>query len=201
MSGLKVLKRDVFAGGLELAELKGFDEDFLLGGGEPVADSYPKKRPTFTVDKRPVTKPGPERPGRAGKMKASNLLTDLLHGGDPHVLVISSAMKSLIAKAERHVEFLPVTIKGHAEPFFIANFLDHVACLDLEKSGAEQVNGEVLTIKKLVLRKGAVPADRALFQVKEYRDLFLVRDSLAAAFEEAGLTGMETFDIDAFVPN
>lgn len=200
MTKWQLLRRDVWGPGLKLDELKGFKMDFLLGGGESVMASYPRKPASYTVDKSDVTKPGPERPGKAGKRKASDTLTDVLLGGDPQILVVSARMKALIEARERAVEFLPVTIKGHKEPYFIANFLEHVACLDLKKSGATIDGDEVSAMEKLVLRPAAIPADRALFQLKENRDLFLVRDDLAAAFEEAGLTGIEIMPLDQYSP-
>jgi hypothetical protein len=198
---MKLLRRDIWSGGLRLDELKGFEDDFLLGRGDRVAGSYPKKGATYTVKTGSVTLSGPERPGPAGKTKASDLLTDLLNGGDPQIMVVSARMKSLIEAAEKHVEFLPVTIKGHKEPYFIMNCLEHVACLDAKKSEAILVNGEVQRMKRLVLREGAVPAGRALFQVKEHHDLFIVDDSLAASFERAGLTGLQILDLAQYDPS
>lgn len=59
------------------------------------------------------------------------------------------ASSTLSGSLEKKVEFLPVTIQGYAETYFILNTLDHVSCL----------------LKRLVLRDDSVPSSRALFQV------------------------------------
>ncbi len=192
MATYRLLKRDPFSGGLQLDELKGYEVDFLLGRGNSLSAEYPKKAPHFTVDKQSVTKSGPERPGRSGKKKASTTLTDVLYYTDATILVVSEALKALIAPAEKKVEFLPVTIKGYAETYFILNTLDHVSCLDVKNSGGTvNKEGEVTGLKRLVLRDGDLPSDRALFQVKEAPALFLVSEPLAVAIEQAGLTGLQ----------
>ncbi|MDQ6926977.1 MAG: hypothetical protein M3154_12185, partial [Candidatus Eremiobacteraeota bacterium] len=134
MVDFKVLRRD--ASGVQLDQLKGFKLDFMLGRGESVRASYPKKGASYGVDLSDVTRPGPERPGKAGKRPASVDLRDLLAGGDQQTLTVSARMKELIATSESEIEFLPVAIKGYSEPYFIANVLQHVSCLDVKASGA-----------------------------------------------------------------
>ncbi len=61
---------------VELTELKGFDESFMLGSGKPI-EKYPKKV-SFKVEGKAQTRPGPARPGAAAKMKAGSRLPDSL---------------------------------------------------------------------------------------------------------------------------
>lgn len=201
MSSFSVLKQDIWSGGLKLDQLKGYDEDFLLNTDQSLAKDYPDNV-TYTVDKEPVTRSGPERSGRAGKTKASTTLTDALQNNDDN-LVVSDRMGKLIRKNERHVELLPVTIKGHKDPYFIANLLAHVSCLDAKKSGARTLPGpggveRIAGVKRLAIRAKDLPADRALFRIKEYPSVILVRDDLAKAFEAAELTGLEFVAIEAY---
>jgi hypothetical protein len=194
MSSYQVLKHDIWSGGLKLDELKGFDEDFLLGGGESLLATYPTKV-SYSVDAKAVTKSGPARGG--AKTKASTQLTDSLRNINGH-LVVSARMKALVAPAELHIEFLPVAIQRYRERYFIVNLLEHVPCLDEKKSKLRKDGGEVRGITKLVLDTRRIPADRALFQVKDVPALVIVRDDLARVFDEASLTGMERVDLDKY---
>ncbi|MDQ6926976.1 MAG: hypothetical protein M3154_12180, partial [Candidatus Eremiobacteraeota bacterium] len=54
-------------------------------------------------------------------------------------------------------------------------------------------------LKRLALLPGSIPPTRALVQIKEYPDAFLVRADLAAAFEKAGLTGFELVEPKKFI--
>lgn len=201
MSAFRVLKHDVWSDGIRLSQLKGYDEDFLLNTDQSLAASYPKGV-TYAVDKSSVTRAGPAKPGRAGKEKASVLLTDSLHNTDDN-LVVSERMAALIRERERHVEFLPVQIKGYTEPYFIVNLLAQVACLDVKKSGARKTPGpggtsQIAGVKKLVILEPNIPPERALFRVKEYPSIILARDTLISEFEAASLTGLDLVAIDAY---
>jgi hypothetical protein len=198
MSNFVLLQNDVFGSGLKLLDLKGYDNDFLLGRGDSLLAEYPKKTPTYQVEIQKSTSRGP---GGRHKVKLETALTDSLVCQDATVRVVSEKMMQVISAAEKQVEFLPVQIKGFKEPYFIANLLNHIPCLDVAKCGNQKLNeqGQLpFAPKKLVVKAASIPSERALFQVKEFSEFFLVRNDVAAKMKEAHLTGMEFMELDAF---
>ena len=117
-------------------------------------------------------------------------------GNTDRLLVVSDRLKdALEAEQLRHAEFLPVAFEDDHERrlaarFFILHLLDDPHCLDLEASSATLGRGgddKVVRLERLVL--GSDP-DRDLCRPAGYRDVLIVRWTLAAALSQRGFSGV-----------
>lgn len=103
------------------------------------------------------------------------------------ILVVSDRLRSLLAATGEEIDFHPVRIrnlKGRMvkDPYFLANPLGAVDCMDREQSDFEESAlepGQVNYFRRLVLDPERIPADRKLFRLASQKDLVLVRKDLA----------------------
>jgi len=180
-----------------------------------LASTFPKSV-TYTIDGAPVPPPGPQRDDKRSTAAAMGL-RDSLRNTDS-LLVVSQALRSVIEAHEKHVELLPVTLvapkkKKVDAPYFIVNPLDAVDALDIGASALRWKNGgqgpsrkdggiddSVDRIEKLVVDEKRIPADRSLFLLKHVDFVIVMRASLLAAIESAGLTGVEAIRVEDYPP-
>lgn len=115
------------------------------------------------------------------------------------LLVLSQRLRDALLKelGPRAVEFLPVRVRNQKKkpvpgPYFVANVLDSVACMDARKSQFRMnpvLKDQVQTFMRLALDERKIPEDKRLFRLGEQMRLIIVRADLAAALSPA-FTGM-----------
>ena len=96
-------------------------------------------------------------------------------------------------------EYFPVTIldkKGRPDkrPYYVANLLDTVDCVDMEKSSYVMdsiIKDQVMYFKELILDESKIPEDKAIFRLKDKTDLIIINDPLSDAILDAGCTGID----------
>ncbi len=113
-------------------------------------------------------------------------------------LFVSEKLKTLLEnESGARFEFLPIRIKDHKgrvakAPYFIANLLDAVACMDRKRSDFEMDpldKGQVEHFRRLVLDERKIPPEAKVFRLAEKTDLFIVREDLVRAIRVSGCTG------------
>lgn len=122
-------------------------------------------------------------------------------------LIVSRRVRELLdGLGVKNAEYLPVAVKDHqdqvvAPDYAILNLVGAEPAIDLEASAVEMgsVDKEQLSsIERLVLDHGAISPDAKIFRCTARRRLFMIRDDVKAAFEEAGLTGYRLFAADGW---
>ncbi len=104
-----------------------------------------------------------------------------------NLLVVSERLRALLAASGERIEFHPAKIrnlKGRLvkDPYFIANPIGWVDCMDRAKSDFEESNlmrGQVSYFRRLVLDLERIPKDRKLFRLATMKELVLARNDLA----------------------
>jgi hypothetical protein len=119
---------------------------------------------------------------------------------NPHrVLVVSERLKDFLDKRRlKCVEYLPIAIldlkkKPIAQRYFIANPLDHVDCLDIERSKPvmDDIDEEAIdNVERIVLDPDRVDRERELFRIAHFDRVTLASRELAAAIDQAGFTSI-----------
>lgn len=115
------------------------------------------------------------------------------------LLVLSQRLRDALKKelGPRVVEFLPVRVRNQKkklvpEPYFVANVLDAVACMDARRSQFRMnpvLKNQVQTFMRLAIDERKIPDGKRLFRLEEQMRLVIVRADLAAAISPA-FTGM-----------
>jgi hypothetical protein len=121
------------------------------------------------------------------------------------LLIVSDRLKqALEVRANSKIEFLPVSILNKkkrplVEPYYVANLLGSIACMDREKSEFKMnavLKDQVLWFARLVLDEPRIPPKANLFRLREQMDLVLVRDDLADVL--AKFTGLRLPPLDEY---
>lgn len=116
-----------------------------------------------------------------------------------HLLIVSEKLKAILAeKSGAQIEFLPVHLRNQKgrivpNPYFIANPLGTVECVDRERSKFRTSAirpDQVFRFYRLALDPAKIPADAKLFRLKEQTDLIIVRQDLADDILLAGCDGV-----------
>jgi hypothetical protein len=124
-----------------------------------------------------------------------------------HMLIVSEKMKeALEEKSGAEIEFLPVRIRNQRgrvvqEPYFIANVVGTVECVDRERSKfwcSEIRPDQVFHFYRLALDAEKIPPNTRLFRLKEKSNLVIVREDLADAILHAGCDGMIFQEMDDY---
>ncbi|QSQ22277.1 hypothetical protein JY651_45340 [Pyxidicoccus parkwayensis] len=124
-----------------------------------------------------------------------------------HLLIISEKLKRVLEeKSGANIEFLPVHIRNHKgrlvqEPYFIANILGTVECVDPERSkfrNSEIRPDQVFHFYRLALEESKIPLDAKLFRLKEQTDLSIIREDLGKDILRAGCDGMIFQEMDDY---
>ena len=123
------------------------------------------------------------------------------------LLIISERLKSLLeSESNASFEFLKIGIKdkkGHIikKNYFIANLLDTIACVDMEKSNFRMDNiikTQVDIFKTLVLDQIKIESSKKIFRLAEMTSLIIVREDLAQKILDEGYTGVAFRDISEY---
>lgn len=175
---------------VSLEALEGFEDEFELSEGVPLAARFPEDA-LFRMD--------PELPD-------NTVLTDNLV--NKNMLVVASRrLKELLERfALEKVEYLPVTILDHrGRPtkveHFIVHPLDPVDALDADASGADfsPIDDTVIDeIEKLVLDEDELDPKRRFFRLQGLWEVTLVHREIAAAIDKAGFTGVRWIELDSY---
>lgn len=158
-------------GTLGSLDLRNFEESHQLNDGERM--TWPRDA-TFRVDGR-------------GAFADSLLNVESIR-------IVSARLGDVLAEVEPKVELLRVPIidkkkKEIEQPYFFANVLEHVDCLDLEASGVKRkVGNAIARLRRVVIDEARVPAERQLFRIARYSKAHVVRRSLAERLTAAGVT-------------
>jgi hypothetical protein len=116
------------------------------------------------------------------------------------LLVVSQKLRKVLEREATgaEIEYLPIRLKNQkgkvvAKPYFIANVIGSVRCVDLKRSDFE-INriskDQVSHFRRLALDEKKVPKDARIFRLAEKTALILVRQDLASAIIKSGSTGM-----------
>ncbi len=119
------------------------------------------------------------------------------------VVVISGRVRSMLDELRvNNCELLPITIRNHkqrvaARDYFIVNPLDICECIDTKRSGAKwnTLNPSVLYgCTALVIRWESVPEHYAIFRLKHWPNVVVVRQRVADTLMAAGFSGLNFID-------
>jgi hypothetical protein len=122
-------------------------------------------------------------------------------------LIVSPKAQAVIKSLVRvHAEFLPVTVCDHEKKpaglgYAILNLLGGVPAIDMEKSRVKISpldKTQISYIDHLVLDTAAIGPEDVFFRASMRRRLFIIREDVKAAFEQAGLTGWKTYPCDGW---
>lgn len=124
-----------------------------------------------------------------------------------HLLIVSEKMKGVLEeKSSAEIEFLPVRIRNQRgrvlqEPYFIANILGTVECVDRERSKfwcSDIRPDQVFHFYRLTLDGEKIPSDAKLFRLREKSNLVIIREDLADDILRAGCDGMLFQEMDDY---
>jgi hypothetical protein len=124
-----------------------------------------------------------------------------------HLLIVSEKLKRVLEeKSGAEIEFLPVRIRNQRgrmvqEPYFIANIVGTLECVDRERSKfwcSEIRPDQVFHFYRLSLDSPKIPSDAKLFRLKEQTDLVIVREDLGKDILRAGCDGMIFQEMDEY---
>lgn len=123
------------------------------------------------------------------------------------LLIVSERLKGVLEeKSGAEMEFLPVRLRNQRgrlvpDPYFIANPLGTLECVDTERSRfwrSEIRPDQVFTFYNLVLDEPKISPDTRLFRLKEQSDLVIVREDLGKDILRAGCDGMTFLNIEDY---
>jgi hypothetical protein len=123
------------------------------------------------------------------------------------LLIVSEKLKGVLEeKSGTEIEFLPVRIRNQRgrlvpDPYFIANPLGTLECVDTERSKfrtSEIRPDQVARFYNLALDASKIPPDTRLFRLKEKSNLVIVREDLGKDILRAGCDGMTFLNIEDY---
>ena len=153
-------------------------KDFPAGGEVSFSDNYPDDRNLY--DFQP------------------NLMSDLLVSGRARKLIESLGITQ--------AEWLPVVVKDHqgsvVDPdYAFLNLLGAEDAIDMERSVYRMdalEKDQIGRIKKLALKYESISVQAKMFRCTKERRLILIREDVHAAFSQAGLTGLRTYEAEGW---
>jgi hypothetical protein len=116
------------------------------------------------------------------------------------LLVVSEKLRRVLEREATGavIEYLPIRLRNQkgkvvAKPYFLANVIGSVRCVDVKKSDFEMnriSKDQVSHFRRLVLDERKIPTSAGIFRLAEKTALVLVRQDLASAIIKSGCTGM-----------
>jgi hypothetical protein len=106
----------------------------------------------------------------------------------------------LEAVAPGDFEPIPVRLEGVKERWCYLSVLQHLDCLDKDRSdldfyteedGIPEAVGELLLVTQVVLRASSVPDDVRMFRLSDWPQELIVDEAVAWALQTAGVRGIE----------
>ncbi|NTX07400.1 hypothetical protein HUA75_37195 [Myxococcus sp. CA040A] len=120
------------------------------------------------------------------------------------IAIVSTRLKTLLEQySGARIEFLPVSISNHkgriaAKDYFIANVLEHVDCIDKERSEVEELDPDPARLSglfRLRVLDDRIPAEAALFRLKPMPPAILIREDLRARLSAESLSGIRYIEL------
>lgn len=121
--------------------------------------------------------------------------------------IVSPKAKAVIEGLMRvRCEFLPVTVCDHTsnpvgKGYSILNLLGGVPVIDMKRSQVIMGSidkAQISYIENLVLDTTAIGSEDVFFRASMMRTLYIIREDVKTAFEQAGLTGWKTYPCDGW---
>jgi hypothetical protein len=173
------------AGHCELAGMKGYEEDWNLLYGNPVAKKLFPKNVQF-----PIAKMGKG-------------LTDNLDNIDRQIVASEKLVNVVKEFNIEGVEFLPVSIvdkknKKVSQVYQLIHPINPVDCLNVKACKPEWDvvdENSIEEVKKLVINETKIDSKRLLFRPKQYFKVILAHRSLAEKMDAAGITGIRWVEL------
>jgi len=146
----------------------------------------------------PVTKHMPDDPRIKLRDENPGLALPGFIGNTCSFLILSSTGVRIVREMcpEQKLEVFPFELvnhknRVHSTDYSIVNPLTKIPCLDERASGATHgKRGDVIAVKKLVLKRQAVADAPHLFRVAELPDRYVFSRALGRKFNEAGVTNV-----------
>ncbi|MGC3997785.1 MAG: hypothetical protein QM767_09950 [Anaeromyxobacter sp.] len=139
------------------------------------------------------------------KRKKGTKLADFF-GNIMRALIVNAKARAVL-EAEPHLgwEWYPIPILDQEKNPFSSDYtwahlLGSHACVDRERSifTVDPMHpAEVHTFERLVLDPEKIPPEPSLFRLREQPGLLIIRSDLVAKLKAAGVTGWETWPLDA----
>ncbi|MCP3168887.1 imm11 family protein [Myxococcus qinghaiensis] len=120
------------------------------------------------------------------------------------IAIVSTRLKTLLEQhSGARIEFLPVSIANHkgriaAKDYFIANVLDHVDCIDKERSEVQELDPDPARLSglfRLQVLEDRIPAEANLFRLKPLPPAILIRETLRARLSAENLSGVRYIEM------
>jgi hypothetical protein len=172
--------------------IEDYDDDYLLDQCIPLTTIFPEQARICM------------NPNFSDRL----VLGDSISSGN-NILVLNTRARMFFEEQEiSNIEWLPVPVLNHMkkpikEPYFIANILSSVDCIDTSKSvlGWNSIDPEQIdTAERLVLDEGKLPANLKLFRPLHLHYCMLISRTLADAIQTKGLTGFMFTEVAQFRP-
>ncbi len=104
-----------------------------------------------------------------------------------NIHIVSEKLKDILDASGENIEFFPVTIlnpkgKKISKPYFIANVVGSVKCMDLKSSEYRESamdKGQMTRVSRLVLDEEKIPEGKQIFRLGEMTELLIVAEPLA----------------------
>ncbi|WP_141589656.1 DUF1629 domain-containing protein [Myxococcus sp. AB056] len=122
--------------------------------------------------------------------------------------VVSEKLKSILEQETpaNSIEYLPIRLRTPRKkvlttPYYIANVLGTVACMDAKKSDFDMSaisKTQVLHFRRLVLNEKKIPKDVKIFRLAEQTRLILVREDLGQRIVDEDCLGVLFQEMEDF---
>jgi hypothetical protein len=126
-----------------------------------------------------------------------------------NTMIVSRKAKSVLDQwVASAIQYFPVTVRGASQPYFIANVIQLVDCLDETLSVVERFQpndpvrpdraGEISSVIDLHVDASRIP-DNHLFRISSYHRAVIISEDLKKSLDSAGASGFRY--ADATSPN
>ncbi len=114
-------------------------------------------------------------------------LQDVLTGTS--YLIVSAKIGRVLKKVDRNIELLRLKVLHNqttlADDYVLVN-PPPVSCMNTRASKPRTIDGMIFEVAQLVLREDEIPSDAAVFRLREWPVVIVMRRTLAREFEGAG---------------
>ncbi|WNZ61935.1 hypothetical protein QEG98_39900 [Myxococcus sp. MxC21-1] len=124
------------------------------------------------------------------------------------MLVVSEKLKGILEQETPadSIEYLPMRLRTPRKkvlttPYYIANVLGSVACMNAKKSDFDMndiTKDQVLYFRRLALNEKKIPKDVKIFRLAEQTSLILVREDLGQRIVDEDCLGMLFQELEDF---
>jgi hypothetical protein len=171
-------------------QIENYDNSYLLDKSTPLADQFSKEARICM------------NPDFSDRL----VLGDSISSGS-NILVLNTHTRAFFEEhGVSNIEWLPVPVLDHKkkpvkEPYFIANILSSVDCIDIAKSVVDwnSINKQqISSVKSVVLDDAKLPSDLKIFRPFHMHYSMLIQRNLADAIQAKGFTGFLFTEVEQF---